>query len=567
MAADDPLTFPDAPRAQLDRVLGELVTVAQDVLNTQGRLRALLRANQAVIRQLDLPVVLQTIVDVAVELVNAQYGALGVLSPHGGLEHFVHAGLSPEQAERIGHPPVGRGLIGALINDPRLIRLRHLTEDDRSAGVPPEHPSMDSFLGVPIRVHDQTLGNLYLANQENGAFSGDDEQLLSALAATAGFAIENARQFEISRRRQAWASAGAEVIAALLSSDDVDAVALLASRMLTLTGGTFVCVLLPTGDAGQYVVDTARGDDAERFEGATLTVRNSPLAGVLKALEPRLLSEREINEGMPPTAPHFGPSMAVPLVASGALIGVLAVSRAPDDFTFTAAELELAADFAGRASVAIRLAEARADQQRMLLLEDRGRIARDLHDHVIQQLFATGLELQSILGTLPEGPASTRVNQAVENIDAAVLGIRTAIFAMSDASRAGGESVRQRIIDIVNELTRRLPTTPRITFSGPLDLVATGELAHDLVAVVREALTNVVKHAHAQQVSVTAEVSNGTVQLEVADDGRGMPHTGRRSGLANLEARAKKWGGTFEVESGKTGTRLRWRAVYPEGEQ
>lgn len=566
MAADDQLTFPDAPRAQLDRVLGELVTVAQDVLNTQGRLRALLRANQAVIRQLDLPVMLQTIVDVAVELVHAQYGALGVLSPHGGLEQFVHAGISGEQADRIGHAPEGRGLIGALIDDPQLIRLRHLTEDPRSEGVPAWHPPMDSFLGVPIRVRDQTLGNLYLANQESGAFSSDDEELLSSLAATAGFAIENARLFEDSRRRQAWTSAGAEVIAALLSSDDGDAVALLASRMLALTGANLVCVLLPTEHSEQYVVGTARGEDAERLEGARLTVHNSPLAGVLRARQPRLLSENEINKGMPPTAPHFGPSMAVPLVASGALIGVLAVCRAPDDFTFTAAELELAADLAGRAGVAIRLAAARADQQRMLLLEDRGRIARDLHDHVIQQLFATGLELQSVLGALPPGTASSRVNQAVENIDAAVSGIRTAIFAMSDASRSGGESVRQRVIDVVNELARQLPATPRIAFSGPLDLVATRELAGDLVAVVREALTNVVKHAHARQVTVSAEVSGDAVRLEVTDDGRGLSQTRRRSGLANLETRAKRWGGSFEIESGKAGTRLRWSAIYPEGE-
>ncbi|HAM25798.1 MAG TPA: hypothetical protein DCP11_03615, partial [Microbacteriaceae bacterium] len=199
---DDSLTFPDEPRAELDRALSELVARAQEVLTTQGRLRALLRANQAVVEQLDLPVVLRRIVESAVGLVGAQYGALGVIAPQGGLEQFINVGMTPDEVTAIGHLPEGHGLLGALIDNPRPIRLQHLSEDPRAAGFPAEHPAMDSFLGVPVRVRDEVYGNLYLTNQSSGGFSKEDEELVTALAATAGFAIDNARLFAETRRRQ-----------------------------------------------------------------------------------------------------------------------------------------------------------------------------------------------------------------------------------------------------------------------------------------------------------------------------------------------------------------------------
>ena len=217
MENDGSLSFPDFPRAELDRSLSELVALAGDVLKTQGRLRALLRANQAIVQQLDLPTVLRRIVDVAVELVGAQYGALGVISPHGGLEQFITVGMSAEQIARMPHPPEGRGILGAIIDDPKSIRLEHMTSDSRSSGFPAGHPPMDSFLGVPVKVRDRVFGNLYLTNSATGKFSADDEELVTALAATAGFAIDNARLFAETQRRQHWSAASAEITARLLS--------------------------------------------------------------------------------------------------------------------------------------------------------------------------------------------------------------------------------------------------------------------------------------------------------------------------------------------------------------
>jgi len=217
----------------------------------------------------------------------------------------------------------------------------------------------------------------------------------------------------------------------------------------------------------------------------------------------------------------------------------------------------MAADFAGRISVAMQLASARADQQKMLLLEERGRIARDLHDHVIQQLFATGLELQNVAGALAPGAIADRVARSIDTLDATIARIRTVIFALS-RTHSDNPTVRHRIIDLTNELAGALPLEPQIEFTGPVDLVITGSIADDIVAVAREALTNVVKHASAEHVSLVIAVMESLVTLEVIDDGVGVPEVKRRSGLANLQQRALRRGGTFSFDSGAGRTRILW---------
>ena len=567
MDDDVPLNFPDAPRTELDRVLSELVDRANDVLNVQGRLRALLKANQAVVQQLDLPVVLRRIVEVAVDLVDAQYGALGVIAPDGRLEQFIHVGMPPDAVGAIGHLPEGAGLLGAVIDDPRPIRLPHIADDPRSVGFPAGHPSMESFLGVPIWIRDKVFGNLYLTNRKSGEFTVDDEELITALAVTAGIAIDNARLFAETSRRQAWALASAEITAALLASEENSPIALLASRVLTLSGAHLVRVVLPTADPSRLIVDTARGEGAETWEKMLIPSAGSAAGGVIEGRQPRILDDLAGNEAVPAAGPQLGPTMAVPLIAVGRVLGALVVSRKPESLPFTPADLEIAADFAGRASVAMELSSARADRHRLLLLEDRGRIARDLHDHVIQQLFATGLELESVAGVLPPGGTSERVNAAVGNLDTAISQIRTAIFALANSTAGRQDTVRHQIIDVVNELGPKLPRTPRLGFSGPVDLVIRGDLAHDVIAVVREALTNVVKHAAAQHVSITLTATERDVKLEVVDDGVGAARAHGWSGLANLETRALKNAGAFSFASDEGETRLCWsapiRASFP----
>jgi len=422
---------------------------------------------------------------------------------------------------------------------------------------------MDSFLGVPVRVRGKVYGNLYLTNQTTGEFSAEDEQLVSALAGTAGFAIDNARLFADSQQKQAWATASAEITAALLSSEQGDFVELLTSRTLTLANADLVCIVRPTDDPQQLVIETARSRDDNYLEGTLFPSAGSIAASVIEGGQPRLLDELEAQEAAQTPGRKRGPTMAIPLVASGTVHGALVVSRTPGGGRFTAAELEMAADFAGRISVAMQLASARADQQRMVLFEERGRIARDLHDHVIQQLFAAGLELQNVAGALPPGAIADRVSRSINTLDTTIARIRTVIFAIS---RTHGESptVRHQIIDLANELADALPLEPQIEFSGPVDLVITDSLAEDIVAVAREALTNVVKHAAAQHVSLTITVTELRVTLEVTDDGAGAAGEKRRSGLANLEQRAVDRRGTFAFDSEKGRTSLVWSVPIDE---
>jgi signal transduction histidine kinase len=563
MTDEGVLSFPDAPRADLDRALGTLVELAQHVTATQGRLRALLKANHAVVEHLDLSTVLHTIVETAVELVDAQYGALGVLASDGSLEQLVQVGMSDTQVEAIGHLPVGLGLVGALTDEQRPIRVRHLADDSRSIGFPAGHPPMDSFLGIPVRVRGAVYGNLYLTNQSSGEFSAEDEQLVTALAATAGFAIDNARLFADSQRRQAWAAASAEITAALLSSEPEDFVELLVSRTLTLADADLVCVVRPTGDAQHLVVETARSRNDDPVEGTVFAAAGSISESVIEGGQPRLINEPEAVELTLAPARMPGPTMAIPLVVSGETHGALVVSRRPGGGRFAFTDLEMAADFAGRISVAMQLAEARADQQKMLLLEDRGRIARDLHDHVIQQLFAMGLELQSVAGALPSGPIADRLSGSIDTLDATISQIRTVIFALS-GSRADNPTVRHRIIDVVNELTYTAPLDPQLDFFGPVDLVITGSLADDVVAVARETLTNVVKHASAAHVSLRIAVTESEVTVDVVDDGIGASNMRRRSGLANLEQRAAARGGACSFASEPGRTHVHWSTPVAE---
>jgi len=550
-------TFPDNARGELDRALSDLMQRAQDVLETQGRLRALLRANQAVIEHLDLPVVLRRIVEAGVELVGAEYGALGVISPDGGLEQFIHVGIPDDAAAEIGHLPEGHGLLGALIDDPHAIRIPDLSADPRSVGFPAHHPPMHSFLGVPIRVRDEVYGNLYLSNQATGEFSEEDESLITALAATAGIAIENARLFAETHRRQAWAAASAEITAALLSSDEVDVFEILATRVLTLAEADVVWVLQATDDAGVMTVETARGLDSESIQGSRIAIAGLLLDG----REPRLNDDSaglKLSDNR-----ELGPVMAVPLVANGRTTGVLLVGRLQQAPQFRHSDLELAADFAGQASVAIELASARSDRERVALLEDRGRIARDLHDHVIQQLFAAGMELQTVAGvTSPE--IAGRLTQTVADIDASISHIRTVVFALSRPVADRNATVRHLIIDLANEVAPRLARTPNVSFAGPVDLVIAGTLADDIIAVVREALMNIVKHARAENSAVELAVTDDEVQLRITDDGRGAQGSTRRSGVDNLEQRALRRGGSMQFASDDTGTRISWTVPIDE---
>ena len=559
------LTFPDGPRSELDMSLARLVESAQHVLATQSRLRNLLKANRSVAGEIELAVVLRTIVEAAVDLVGAKYGAVGVIGPDGGLEQFIHVGMPDDLVARIGHLPEGHGLLGALIEEQEPIRLPRIDADPRSSGFPAGHPPMTTFLGVPIRVRDETYGNLYLAEREGGPFSAEDEELLVALAATAGAAVDHARLFDESKRRQRWTVASAEVTAALLSDDSEESLAVLADRVALLADADLVCVVLPLPHS-RLRVDTARGEGADALVGLVFDSAGTLAGRADESGHPHLT---DLGVADDPLA--SGPTMALPITIAGSTAGerggVLTVSRTAGRPRFATTDLDMAADFAAQASVALRLAAARDDRQKLAVLEDRSRIARDLHDNVIQRLFGAGLSLQALAGQADER-LRAKIAEQVDALDAAIADIRTAIFTMTSQSDTDQPTLRHRVIDLLGELSEAFRDAPRLAFAGPVDLMVPPAVADDVVAVVREGLANVARHAHAEHTWVLVAVLDEHVVVEIEDDGRGIaPESTRSSGTANLATRAETRGGTLElVPRHPRGTVLRWRVPLEESE-
>jgi signal transduction histidine kinase len=550
------LRFPDIPKLELDELIDQLVDRAHEVKRAQGRLRALLRAIETVTGDLALEVVLRNVVESACDLAHSQYGALGVIGPDGGLEQFITVGVDDETAQRIGPLPQGKGLLGALITDPRPIRLRHMTDDPRSTGFPPNHPPMDSFLGVPIHVRDEVFGNLYLANSERGEFSTEDEELVIALALAAGTAISNARLFQESAVQQRWLEASVEIGAQLLSASGEDPLRVVARRAIDIADADIVSVGLITPDGSAFVVEEAFGQRADELIGRSFPLEGSLAGRVLAEGAPLLVHAAGADE-LPQThlalVMEAGPLMVVPLRGTGAPRGVLSLCRTRGRQAFTTRDLAMADSFASHASVALELADSRTAEQKLVLLEDRDRIAMDLHDHVIQELFAIGLSLEATASQLPDEEVAQRLRRRVEDIDRTIRRIRTSIFELRGMLPNAGDGLRQRVLAVTSDLVAALGFTPHVTFSGVLDVRLVDELVDDVVACVRETLSNVAKHARAKSAMVDLSLAGEVLTVMVTDDGVGLRATTRSSGTANLRARAQKWGGTFALAPGPTG--------------
>ncbi|AMM22703.1 hypothetical protein AX769_21510 (plasmid) [Frondihabitans sp. PAMC 28766] len=563
MNAPNSLLFPDGAKSELDQALASLITSAERVAGTQGRLRNLMRANRAIVEQLDLSTMLKATIEAAIDLVGARYGALGVMAPEGGLDEFIQVGISDEVVARIGHLPEGHGLLGAVLDEAHPIRLQNLQDDPRSSGFPASHPPMHGFLGVPIRVREQLFGSLYFAEKIEGEFTQEDEELLTSLATTAGIAIENARLFDETQKRQRWATLSADVATALLSSDTEAPLRLLSDSVAEIAEADLVCIVVPIA-SGMVIIDTARGALAEDVEGLVVPAEDTRSEAVMTAAEPLLVTSLTVprTHDVPLL---LGPSMLIPLLSGAGPVGVLSVSRALGRARFNDSDMDMITGFARQATLAIDVANVRLDRHRLERLEDRSRIARDLHDHVIQRLFAAGLALQAKAHKAPNEAARSDIEQEIDTLDTAIAEIRTAIFALTPPRRGLRSSVRHRIIDLLTEIGAMFATTPRLTFLGTVDLLVIDEMADDVVAVVREGLSNVARHAHASQISVKVAVAEGQIEVEIMDDGDGFHPGDRRSGLLNLRSRAEQWQGTSDtVARPDGGTRMTWTALLTD---
>ena len=560
---------PLMPQLRLDELLAELQRRLQTVLNTRDRTHALLEAVVAVGSHLDLEVVLKQIVAAAVRLVNARYGALGVVGEGGKLAEFVPVGLDETEIARIDHWPEGRGLLRELITHPSTLRLPDISADPRSVGFPAGHPPMRSFLGAPVRIRDEVYGNLYLTEKRDGAeFDEDDEALVVALAAAAGVAIENARLYAEARRQQQWLRANSEVMQRLLSGGDTgDVLALVTRLALEMSGADLVVLALPTGGRDQLVIEHAAGLGASEALGLVFPAQGSVSGMVMATGKPLPVADFSNDERVAAVTREqlgLGPAVVVPLGPPGDVRGVLTTGRRSGALPLSPAAVELLITFAAQAGIGLELAEHRREAQRIALYADRDRIARDLHDLVIQRLFATGMSLQGATALITDPELEHRVHQAVDALDETIKDIRSAIFTLQSRGPAELPGVRSRIAAIVAEMTDLLGFAPSLRMDGRLDSHVPGKIAEHMLVALREALSNVARHAGATRVYVDIEAGAELVLL-VRDDGTGIKPTARRSGLANLSERAGQLGGTLQTGSAAGGgTELEWRVPLPQ---
>jgi signal transduction histidine kinase len=557
------------PHPRLDDLLHEVQLRLQEIVALRDRSHALLEAIIAVGSELDLSAVLRHIVEAAVALVDAEYGALGVIGDNR-LSQFLTVGVDEETHRLIGDLPSGRGILGLLIRDQQPVRLTDLSQHEASVGFPANHPPMSSFLGVPIRVRDEVFGNLYLTEKRGGdAFDEEDERVVVALAAAAGVAVENARLYDDARRRERWLQASTEVTTTLLSgTDSSDALAVVARRAREVAEAQLAAIALPSSP-DDLRVQVADGRDSARLVGLTLPISGSFAGTAFTSTEPITVTELGDSDPLGKALGRgpIGRALFVPLGGGERVRGVLCIVMPVAAQPFTGQGPQMLAGFAAQAAVALELAEARQDAERVILFEDRDRIARDLHDLVIQRLFASGMQLESSTRLIANEEAVTRVRAVVDELDVTIREIRSAIYSLQPPSREASPGLRGRLLEITRSAAEVLGFLPSLRFDGAVDTRVPDAAAEHLVAVLREALSNVTRHAHARRVEVIVEATLTEVILTVRDNGVGLPETGRRSGLTNLAERAAALGGSFTAErcAGGTGTELVWRAPLTTG--
>ncbi|MFK0160599.1 GAF domain-containing protein [Streptomyces sp. NPDC090493] len=555
------------PQLRLDELLDELQARLDAARGTRDRVHSLLEAVLSVGRELDLEQALHSIVEAAAVLVDAEYAALGVIGSDGRrLSAFHTVGVTEEEIARIGPYPEGHGILGELIRNPEPLRIAKISEHPASYGFPPNHPPMNTFLGVPIRVRGQVFGNLYLTEKRGGAqFDEEDVSVTSTLAVAAGVAIDNARLYEESRQRERWLRASAEITHRLMSdSDPGGALALIAERARGITGSALSAVAMPMEDTGSLSVEIAVGTDADAHRGLVLPLDRTLMGLAFSAGAP-VASEDVGHDGrITPEPPRFvglGPAVAVPIgTGDGGVRGVLLLARTSGGPLFSAGETETLQGFAAQAAIALELAERRRDAQEIAVLQDRDRIARDLHDLAIQRLFATGMTLQSAGRFIEHSEASERVLRAVDDLDETIKIIRSAIFGLRTREGGAGTGLRARAVRVAGEAAPVLGFAPSVRMEGLLDTEVPKAVADHAVAVLSEALTNIARHAHAGRAEVALSTDGRDLVVTVRDDGVGIPPAGRRSGLANMAERAAELGGSLRWDCPESGgTTLVWQ--------
>jgi signal transduction histidine kinase len=548
-------------------LLAEVQERIEEIIGTRDRMDGLLEAVLAVSSGLELDATLRQIVQAAVDLVDSRYGAVGVLGEDGMLTKFVFVGVDDATRELIGPLPTGHGLLGVVLEGAKPLLLDDLSLHSASAGFPANHPPMRTFLGLPIRARGEVFGRLYLTEKNSGqGFTEDDKVVVQALAGAAGIAVDNARLYEEARRRQRWLEAAGEITTELLgASDPTEALRLIACRALELTGADYTVIAVPDpevvpSEIAELTVAVCAGMDPDTVTGRKIPIAGSTSGAVFADHVPRSVPGLAFDfaEGL---GVEFGPALAVPLGAGESISGVLLTVREPGSARFDEHQFQVGSSFADQAALALQRAESQSARRELEVLADRDRIARDLHDHVIQRLFAIGLAMQGTHRRAKSPVVAGRLAEHIDHLHDVIQEIRTAIF---DLQAGACETSRLRAVlhEVITDLTDDTELRTTVRMSGPVNVVPAG-LAEHTEAVVLEAVSNAIRHARASELVVTISVDDDLV-IDVTDNGIGIPHTVARSGLHNLQQRAADAGGSCTVERPHDGgTRVVWTAPLP----
>jgi signal transduction histidine kinase len=516
----------------------------------------LIKAGLVLASELSLPAVLQRIIELAAEITGARYGALGVID-EGRLTDFITTGIAPEQRRAIGSLPVGHGILGVLIHrgkDRTPVRIADITKDPRRHGFPSHHPEMNSFLGAPIVSRGEVFGDIYLT-QKQGApeFTEEDEEAILVLASQAGVAIENARLYEETRRRERWLDAVNEITNAVLSGTGSDeALRLIASRARELVEADLATVAVPDADADELVIQVADGDRAKELTGRRFPIDRSISGAVVRSGRPEVFEDVSTDpRAYQPviTLGDMGPAVFVPLAGRGGALGTLAAANRRGGRPFSKEALYILEAFGGQAALALEYARAQEGIQRLAVLEDRERIAKELHDGVIQALFAVGMGLQGTALMSGDDELAGRIEGAVGELDRVIRDLRNYIFGLRPgilADRQLGQALRF----LAEEFQGKSGVVTIVEVDDEVASIVTPH-AGELIQLAREALSNVGRHAEATTCRLSLRHEDGRAVLEIDDDGRGFEIAAARrgEGLSNVEKRAAALGGSARITS------------------
>ncbi|ADX73243.1 histidine kinase with GAF domain [Pseudarthrobacter phenanthrenivorans Sphe3] len=554
----EPSRSPMKERAE--DLLRDFVARADELLQTQERMNGLLAAVVALAEDLSLEAVLDRLVRSACGLVGAKYGAMGVIGEDRSLSHFITVGIEDEEIRSIGDLPTGHGVLGLLIREPQPLRLHDLGQNPIASGFPPNHPPMSTFLGVPVRVRDEVFGNLYLTEKDGGQdFTPEDEDLAVALAAAAGVAIQNARLFEDSKRRQKWLEAGMELSSRLIMTphpENADNLDLVAETALKISDSALAVIAVPGGDGVLRCRSSlgVQGLQAGEEIGASDVVSRVVETGEsLVARDARQVFVDEVAE-------KLGSVLVCAIGHSSSENAVLLLARPQGSATYNQAEVESSSLFGSRVGLALDLARVHALREQNLLFTDRERIARDLHDLVIQRLFASGLSIQSLRRYILDPVAHERIAAVTSELDDTIRKLRDTIYSLR-TGEVEREPLTSRVLKVVQETSRNHSVAPQVAFAGPVDDVVLESVAGHLLSVLSEGLSNAVRHSGADQIGLTVSTNQQQVELVIQDNGCGFEEPARVSGLANMRHRAELLGGTCIIRSAAgEGTRIVWTA-------